>query len=362
MSSEKKFLPKLYPTSKEISKTWFVLYTAANGTRQKVYGNLNNLTTLEERLIEADKIIKNILAEKPLKTPAAPGNQLLTDLAAVYELRCPGWKPKTKSAYQTHLYAFARWYRESGCPSMNSLEALKFLNHVMQTGSGATTRNNYRGRLKSLFADLVTFYAPRYTTNPFAGVKKLRESSKTKQWFRPAQVEQVSTAIARADKWLYLAVQLQYHCFPRPNEIRQLKVADINFETQKLRVESSAAKTSRIRFVPVPDQLIKALAFLKTYPEQFYIFGSEDKPGLKMNGRDYLSKQHKKIMQALQYPPGYTFYSWKNTGAVKMLMHDRRPMRYISKCMGHHSMDMTDKYFESLGVDEMGETIIFPDL
>ncbi|MEJ7827929.1 MAG: hypothetical protein WKF91_07035, partial [Segetibacter sp.] len=57
-----------------------------------------------------------------------------------------------------------------------------------------------------------------------------------------------------------------------------------------------------------------------------------------------------------------TFYSWKNTGAVKMLMMDRKPMRYVSKCMGHHSLDMTDKYFESLGVDEMAEQIILSNL
>jgi integrase len=75
-----------------------------------------------------------------------------------------------------------------------------------------------------------------------------------------------------------------------------------------------------------------------------------------------MSKRHEKIMRKLEYRKGFTFYSWKNTGAVTMLMMGRKPMRYISKMMGHHSLDMTDKYFQSLGVDEMEEAIIFPSL
>jgi integrase len=107
---------------------------------------------------------------------------------------------------------------------------------------------------------------------------------------------------------------------------------------------------------------LKSLDYLKKYPEHYYIFTPSGTPGLLHIGRDTLSRRHQRILRQLKYPNGYVFYSWKNTGAVKMLMHDQKNIRYISKCMGHSSLDMTDKYFQSLGVDDMAEQIIFPEL
>lgn len=60
MSNEKKFLPKLYPVSREIKRTWYVEYTAKDGLRKKIYGNLNNLPTVTQREQEAQHIILSI--------------------------------------------------------------------------------------------------------------------------------------------------------------------------------------------------------------------------------------------------------------------------------------------------------------
>ena len=355
MDSQKKFFPKLYPLDKEINRTWFVEYTDLNGKKKKIYGRLNHLPTIEERIKEAESIFKELTGK--VYAPQLQ-NQLIRDLSEIFELRQEGCRKKTISAYQTHFFSFCKWYYANKCPQVDTLQATKFLNSLNVSN---TTRNTYRRNLKSFFDDLQRCYQQRYRENPFAHTRKLREASKTKEWFKPAVVPKLIEAIAK-DKQLLLAVKIMFHCFARPNEIRQLKIADINFETKRLRIESNVAKTVRIRYVPIPAELLVDLEFLKLFPDHFFLFGNDGCPGIEHMGRDTLSKRHKKIMEAFKFSSGYTFYSWKNTGAVKMLMMDRKTMRYISKCMGHHSLDMTDKYFESLGVDEMGETIIFPSL
>lgn len=358
MDSQKKFLPKLYPQSKEKSKTWFVGYTGKDGLQKKVYGKLNHLETIPERLKEAERLISDILAADLMQPAHGIGNQLIKDLQAVYDIRKPAWSSKSQSAFQTHFYEFAKWYRSEGCPAMDVYQAMKFLNTLTEKGRNSTTRNNYRDKLKSLFGSLKKYYKARYQDNPFAEVDLLAENQKTKEWFRPHQVEQLYEAFAEKDRSLLLAVRIMANCFARPNEIRQLRVCNIIWDTKKLRIESKIGKTSFTRHIPIPDNLFSDLLWYKKFPADFYLFSRNGKPV----SRDNLSKRHKEVLQELQYPKGFTFYGWKNTGAVKMLCQDKKNIRYISKCMGHHSLDMTDRYFQSLGVDETDEVINFPDL
>jgi integrase len=360
MNSQKKILPKLYPANKEIKRVWYIEYLGKDGKRKKVYGRLNKLPTIQQRITEAEFLITQIQAEDLQAPNTGAGNQLLNDLQAVFDMKLPYWKPKTVSAYQTHLYSFARWYRQAGCPAMDARQALLFLNTISQ-GNNNTTRNNYRKNLKGLFNALIRYYKKRYTDNPFKEVDKAPEMARTKEWFRPVIMEKVKTFIAE-DKQVFLAAKILYHCFVRPNEIRLLRCADIIHDTKKIRIESNTAKSKRTRFVPIPESLYNELKPLQALPASLFLFGVNGCPGAAIPGRDNLSKRHKELLKPLQLGKGFTFYSWKNTGAVKMLMQDKKPMRYISKCMGHHSLDMTDKYFESLGVDEMGDTIIFPEM
>ncbi len=361
MTTLKKFLPKLYPVNKEISKTWYVCYTGKDGLQKKEYGKLNHLHTIEERIIEGERLIAAIIEKDKMIPAHGIGNQLIKDLQEVFDLRKTGWSLKSVSAFQTHFYTFATWYRLQGCPPMDVRQAMRFLNTIVVDGSNNTTRNNYRNNLKSLFRSLTVFFKQRYSDNCFADTPLLGENRKTKEWFRPGMVEHLLAVFAEVDKQLLLSVKIMFHCFARPNEIRLLKIKNIIWETKKLRIESNFAKTEFVRHITIPDSLYNDLLFLKELPEQYYIFGSTGVPGEIALGRDTLSKRHKSLLTKFKYDKGFTFYGWKNTGAVKMLCQDKRNLRYISKCMGHHSLDMTDNYLESIGVDEMID-LVFPQV
>lgn len=363
MHSQKKFLPQLYPLDKEIrkGKMWFVQFTGVDGRKKKLYGQLNNISTVEGRLKEAEILIKQVLEGGMMQPAHGISNQLIKDLQAVFDLREEGWSKKSKSAFQTHFFAFALWYRNEGCPTMNVLQAARFLNSIKDKGNNNTTRNNYRRTLKSLFRSLNKYYKHRYPENPFADTDFLRQQEKTKEWFRPEQVNLLKKEISKRDPLLLLAVRFMVHCFPRPNEIRQLRVKNIIWETQKLRIESVISKTVFVRHVHIPDSLFVDLLKYKSYPGNYFLFTSSEEPGFDVVGVNNLNNRHREILQSLKIGNGFSFYGWKNTGAVKMLCQDKKNIRYISKCMGHHSLDMTDRYFQSLGVDEM-DNIRFPEI
>jgi integrase len=360
MSSQKKSLPRLYPLDRDIRKTWFIQFVGDDGLKKKAYGKLNHLKSVEEREIEAERIIASLDYSSAPISKARPAH-LLHDLEEIIDYRKPGWNDKTYLTYFGQFTRFASWYRASGCPRMDALTAQQFLSWV-HDGRSNTTRNTFRRNLKSLFLDLNRLKPARYPLNPFDGTRKLREAAKTKLWFRPFHLAQVRNTLQEKDPTLLLAVRLMYHCFTRPNELRQLQAGAFIFESGKLCVSSAIAKTDRPRYVPIPPELLPHLEFIKKLQPDTYLFTKSGEPGPVPCGRDTLSKRHAAVLLQLGYSAGFTFYSWKNTGAVKMMMQDRRSMRYISKCMGHHSLDMTDRYFESLGVDEMGEAIAFPEL
>lgn len=359
MSNQKKFLPVLYPKDRRIEKTWFILYIGPDGRRKKAYGNLNHIPTKAGREKEAQRIINELSAANALQK-GDPRELLMRDLDAVINLRRAGWDEKTYCTVMGQVTRFATWWRANGRPVMDVMAAQGFLAWIAE-GRSNTTRNIYRRHLKSLFLDLSRCYPDRYRSNPFAATRKLKETGKTKLWFRPFQVKQVTDAIrATGDLQLLLAVRIMHDCFARPNELRRLQAGDFLFESGKLRIGATIAKTGRTRHVPLPPELLQHLQHLHQLPPETYLFTRDGEPGAKPCSRDWLSKKHAAVLQALGYGKGYTFYSWKNTGAVKMMLQDRRPIRYISKCMGHCSLDMTDRYFESLGIDEMAGSITFP--
>ncbi|MEO6330579.1 MAG: hypothetical protein ABIO55_16720 [Ginsengibacter sp.] len=59
--TSKELLPKLYPSDRNLHKTWYVEFTADDGLRKKKYGKLNHFTTLQEGEVQEKRLIDDIL-------------------------------------------------------------------------------------------------------------------------------------------------------------------------------------------------------------------------------------------------------------------------------------------------------------
>lgn len=350
--------PILYPLDRDLNRKWFVQYPNPHGGKPlKKYGNLNNLPTIDQRLIEAQQIIDACYQEiKPLNQV---NGKLVNLLQQVVEFRMHGKKVKTVYGYTSKLKVFLQWYRQLPDQRITEYSGRQFLMWLTATENLSNiTINGYRRHLKSFFAELKNM--GEITINPFDATKKLPEKVSTKTWFRPEQ-QQLLFKWMEADLQLCVACMVQFYCFIRPgDEMQGLKIIDIiDRETPKWRfkVNSDISKTRRFRFVPIPEVLkIKLQQYINNAPDHYYLFGKHHAPSNERIGRNDLYNRHKQLLDGLDFPKGYTFYSWKNTGAVMMYKNGIK-MKYISLLMGHSSIEITDTYFKSLGIDDVMDEV-----
>ena len=153
----------------------------------------------------------------------------------------------------------------------------------------------------------------------------------------------------KKDPELWLAVQLEYYCALRPGqEIRLMKVKDIDLVKGTIRVDSLRAKTRCERIVTMPHQLLLQLRQLglQDIERDYYVFGRGGIPGEEPIGKNYLRNRFVKVRKLLKMPYEYKFYSWKHTGAVEA---DEAGISFkdISMHLGHTSLQTTDMYFKN---------------
>jgi integrase len=349
----------LYPLDNDMAKTWFVQYPNAMGGRPlKKYGKLNKIASLDERLLEADKIINEI--KKTLKPIELKPDLLITHLNQIVEARCIGKKQKTIWGYHSKLRRFFEWYRSQKTRELNMQSGSKFLQWVSQqpTVGSNTTINHYRRDLKSFFNELIEHGYISF--NPFSVTRKLRETVSTNTWFRPDMQKQLKEMIINQDPQLWIVCMVQFYCFIRPGgEMRSLRIENIlkDGEYWRFQVEGINAKTGHYRFIKIPDPLKELLEpYIHGYPSHYYLFGKNRQPNREQVGTNTFYNRHKYFLQLLKLPVGYTFYSWKNTGAVMMLKFGMS-FKQVSMLMGHTSIETTDEYFKSLGMNDINEDV-----
>lgn len=345
--------PTLYPKDKDITKTWFIKYTdPATGKLCKVYGQLNHLPTVQEREAEAQRIISVQLQWKPAQEVTDP-YEIPALLEQFFDYRKTGLRKKSIMSYEIMVEDFCKWYRLQWKNGDVAVMGLEYLRYLHNKGLSPTTRNAYRSLLSSLFKKIVK--AGKLPASPFDNTQKARERRQTKEWFRAEQIEQLKAHIVKEDPQLWLACRLIFYCFIRPgNELRHLQVKDIDMAQMRIRIKAMHSKSGdRDEWVMIPEALVAELGDLTRYPAHYYIFTLEGKPGHCHMGEHQLYRVHSRILKHLQYPKGFTLYSWKNTGAIHMLQNGIN-LVYISKMMRHKSFDYTREYFKSLGFDDIG--------
>lgn len=353
--------PKLYPIGRDLNKTWYVGYNDLFGKPLKRYGNLLNLKTVEERLQEGERIISEIKKEQLTNSATSLNGELVRYLDVALDARCQGKNEKTKYSYTHKIKKFCEWYRQASCPPINHLMGAAFLTWVPRNSNANsnTSINGYRRQLKTIFNDLIEF--EYITVNPFAKTKKLSERTSTKLWFNKIQQKQLKDIIIEnGDYQLWVMCMIQFYCFIRPGaEMRNLKIEDIVIfpDRMKIKVQSSSSKTGKERMKPIPAELKDILLpYIEGYEKSFYLFSKNGIPGNTMVGHNFFYKRHSMYMRILELGLGYSLYSWKNTGAV-MMYKEGMKMKYISFLMGHTSIETTDEYFKSLGIDDVMDEV-----
>lgn len=224
--------------------------------------------------------------------------------------------------------------------------AQKFLDNL-KTKVSNKTYNNYLNTLKTTYKECIN--RGFCEKNVFDGFKELNTD---KGYFIPFSEEQKNLLLdSIEDKWLRLYVLFIYYVFARPNELRYLKIKDLQEDVICFRGEIT--KNRKTEFVQIPKSLKKLIEEydLKSYDPDFYIFG-QGGCSEKVASRDYYYDKHKALLERHNLKKGYSLYCWKHTGVINLFakIKDFKDLEIIKRQCRHSSLKVTEIYLTNLGL------------
>lgn len=380
-------LPRLDDRNGDASKKWQIVYWVLNSkNNQMVRFRINKGLSsadipYDEKKRKADEIIKEVTEKlKNGWTPfmsndtviyedelryrhvsqiyrnAVASNNTARYLASEYLKSINFEKSEaTISTYRSKLRIFCDWldyngYGDNDITCITNDTLIDFFNFQIQERelSGNTIRK-FKNTLHLFFEFVCKKKYTRY--NPVVALPVTNRINDEAP--RPIQDDDViilKNKIAEKDPQLWLAIQFQYYCALRPGkELRLLRIFDIDFGGGYVYVSAQRAKTKKTRAVKIPDSFLEILKneyCLHKCNKADYIFGKDGKPGIKPVGKNYLRYKFNEYRDELGLSYTYKFYSWKHTGALKLL-RSGFSIDDISNHLGHTSKSSTEHYIKS---------------
>lgn len=348
-TEEKKFFfPILKHYDFDISKRWRVEYLVPthNGIRSKrvvKYGNINKGKTTEERLERYQKLVDTLVLGKKVSK-----EKKLTILHTAIEKNVFMWRKKTIEAYSTVINEYTQFSGNIKPEKATELHIQNFLLHLHHKKKSKNTIAKYRNTLYTIYKKAIELKL--CDSNPVVSIPFIKRNPKSLNFFTDSQIEAIKEVLAQPKyEQLRLCVQLAYYCFIRNNEIRNLKINDINFDYAYIEILSDSAKNARTQKVQIPQSFLKEIQYLKNYSNNNFIVSKELQPSQTPVSTKWIYAEHKKILEQLKIRGRYSFYSWKHTGVVKAVKAGIN-IKDLQLQLRHHSLDMVNEYLKNLGV------------
>lgn len=253
----------------------------------------------------------------------------------------------TMQTYRSKLHYFHVWLQETetNCLQLTKQDALLFFQWLIQKRD-LTKRSvfKYKQILHSLFQWLIE---NQYVyTNPIHDIPnygKIVDNAPAP--ISKEDIEKLRETIKKQDPYLWLACEIQYYCAIRPNELRLLKVADIDTDNLLITVRQDNAKNRHRATIPITENLLQLINKLgiKNYAPELYVFGRLGYPTDTPVGKNTLRTRFNKFRDDLHISKEIKFYSWKHTGAICMV-NNGVSVWELQHHLRHNSITTTEEY------------------
>ncbi|MFZ2897962.1 MAG: tyrosine-type recombinase/integrase [Saprospiraceae bacterium] len=359
--------PYLPPRLVKAAQGWYIVWYETNpatGELQRFRNtfSLNRIESKAQRATRAKAIINEIdislnaggyifagslnagLGVTPLREAMKIARQLKTQSKS----------QSTNDSYSSLISIFSTWLKSERLEALPAkaftrFHAIRFLDHArLKRRVGGRTYNNNITLLRSIWNSLLE--RGYVEVNPWMQVRKVKPEAKERRTFSKKEAAAVASYTARENPGLFAAILLQYYCFIRPNEIRQLRRRDIDLEAGRLAIPAEISKTNKPRLVTLPEKVRQFLSDrFGNVQESWYLFGPGMAPhSRRAQGQDEFYKAHKAVLRhlvtakTLGDTKGLTFYSWKDTG---LTVHSQEiGLLDLMQQAGHHDPKMTMVY------------------
>lgn len=241
--------------------------------------------------------------------------------------------------------------------------ALQFQDWLLITRKvSPITANSYVSYLKSLYNRMKKKQLCK--TNPFADVELLKEEETEKVPFTLDELRIITDKLPQIDPMIWLFSLHIFYCYIRPNEIRQLKRSNYDFEAREIRIGGKVAKGNKTAIVKMPDDFHRFLISrgIDKLPGHFYVFGdNKGEAGTGMKRRQYYTDRWKAAVKKI-IGIDKDMYSMKHTSARLYLLNGGK-IEWLQHQMRHADIRETQGYVKSLrggeGLERFIET--FPN-
>ncbi|NOU19422.1 MAG: site-specific integrase [Bacteroidales bacterium] len=348
--------PHLRDYKGDVTKRWAVYWYIFDTKNERwirqvkwISINLNP----RERYTEAERLISEI--KKDLKrgfTGDAKKNipriEEAIDMAIAFKSNY--LSSRTSQSYTNIAAKFKKWAKKN-CPVMKvtdftKYDANRFLNELfIKKKFAAKTINCYTQYLQAIFNYIGELH--KLDENPFKK-KKLKEAVPEITVWDDGSKKKLADYTRVNEPELFIIILLVYHCFIRPNEIRLLKIKDIDLDKGIVRINASTSKTNIFKSPTLSNQLIELLQpIASSYNKNLYLFSDELRPGPKPISRNIISMRFKHIREKLGISKELKLYSFKHTGNSELIDLGIN-IRELQLQNGHTSIAMTERYIYRL--------------
>ncbi|CAA7197655.1 tyrosine-type recombinase/integrase [Chryseobacterium potabilaquae] len=201
-------------------------------------------------------------------------------------------------------------------------------------------------------------------TNPFNDIRNLKVVKNISN-VPPTDEEMrlICAELRKENYGFYIFYMLIYYCGIRPEELRNLKIKQLNFKTRSIELDAEFTKTDKYRAVPMIGNSFELLKNYEGCNPEYYIFGTWVPNGGRHSRKNWFlpnpyqinedtpNRQWNKLIK-IGLGINKNLYSGKHKGA-----DDKREagmdIKTICTIFGHSEIEMTERYMHSLKVERL---------
>lgn len=374
-------LPHLVDAGGDMNKNWFVEYSLRDPytgemKRFREYSGFSKLDSAEERYRYGERIIRelsdkiasgwspfarqkgtyvdNILMDNVARRWGNEREDVINirkHLSDFLELKKASVSKKSFQTYQSKMRIFCEWAEHHGVDELHVSRITTghiqdFLRSIAnESGLSRLTMQKYAQILHAFF-DYLMKDMGYIGANPVVGIPKLgKVVDEAPKPISDDDRRLLMAAMRKYDRQLWIVCQLQYYCAIRPGECRLLKVGDLDFDGETIRVPKDVSKNREGETVVMPAQLVRRLK-KEGYADAergLYLFSASGKPGDRPLGKNYFRNHFNLLRDKLGLSPDYKLYSFKYTGGVA-LVNAGIDTWELQRHFRHKSIDTTEHY------------------
>jgi len=258
---------------------------------------------------------------------------------------------KTYESYRGKLREFVSWLEreklvDNDLSTYNHDLILRFFDHlIIDRHLAGPTVEKYKITLDGFWAYLIDRKVINESPVGRIGIPEPGEDFSAIP-FLDEDLQVILPIIRSEDPQLFLGAMLQYFCFIRPgDELLKLKLNQVNMSARTIHIPKNVAKKRKERTVDIPEQMYKILVEQGVihYGKDMYLISRFGRPGKFQIGYNTLRNRFNKYREQLGLTDLYKWYSFKHTGAGKLLESGATIVEIMNQ-LGHTDIASTYRY------------------